>query len=118
MNEQGNAFAVVVVARDISERMAIENGLRRTNKKLKKQNQQKKLLLTDICNRLMLPAEELKNILAISQSGFVLSDSVRLQENLTLAETQLEQINTIISNFTKTTKTSTIPINKVSQLQS
>jgi len=81
-DENGNEVALVVISRDISERMEIENELRVANKRLEKQNRLRKELLIAFCQQAELPLAEIKNIIFNARTGAMGGVSPRLKEEL------------------------------------
>ena len=98
-DENGNEVAHIVISRDISERMRVENELRSASRNLQKQIRLKKELTIAVCNQLMALVTELKNI--ISQT--IINNAGRmwpqLQENLESADIRINRTKTIISDF-------------------
>ena len=98
-DDNGNEVALVVISRDISERMEIENELRVTNKRLEKQNRLRKELSIAVCQQAEAPLAKLKNIIFNARTGAMGGVSHRLQEDLEAAEKNIERIKGIINDF-------------------
>lgn len=98
-DEDGNEVACVVIARDISEHMQIENELRTLNKQLEEQNQLTKDLTKALCQRLMTVMAELKSIISNSVASGLGGDGSKLHDNLELADRNTNRVKEIISDF-------------------
>ncbi len=98
-DSNGKEIAVGGVARDISERMQVENELRSANLQLKKQNQLKNEFAITVCRQLMTLADEFKNIVSDAMTGAQGKISPELQENLDHAEKGINGFRRIVSEF-------------------
>ncbi len=98
-DENGNKVAQVEIARDISERMEIENELRTANQNLKKQNRLKKELAVGVCNQLMVSLAELKNFTSNAMAGTFGSLGPELQEHLELGDKEIDDAKMTLNNF-------------------
>jgi len=98
-DESGNEVALVVISRDISERMQIENELRTENMQLKKQNRLKNELLTATSGELGTLSAVLKNIICEAQAGTLGEISPKLKENLELIDKNINGLTKVISDF-------------------
>ena len=98
-DENGNEIALVVIARDISERMQIEKELRTLNQELEKQNRLKRELAAAVCHQLMTPMDELKNIISSVMTAVPGEISTELQENLESANKNIDRVRGIIDDF-------------------
>ena len=96
---KGNEVAVVGIARDVSERMLIEDELRTANQKLKKQNQLKSELAVTISEQLKAPLAALKNIICDAKADSAGQITPELQENLESAEKDINQVGRIVADF-------------------
>ncbi len=97
-DENGNEVALVVIARNISERMYAENEFRALNQKLEKQNRLKRELAIAVCHRLEAAVDELKNNI----SNAIMSAPGRTgskDDNLELADKNIDRVREIVSNF-------------------
>ena len=103
-DEDGNQVAVVGIARDISERMQIEDDLRTLNQELEKQNRLKRELIIAVCHQLMTPISELKNIISSTATGALGQSVPKLCENLQLADENVNRAASIVSDFLDTSK--------------
>ncbi|MHC4395692.1 MAG: PAS domain-containing protein [Planctomycetota bacterium] len=99
IDENGNEVALVVISRDISERMRVENELRIINQDLEKENRLKTELVVAACQQLMMPTAELKDIITNAMKGNLGEISTNLRNNLELAERNTNRLKEIISNF-------------------
>jgi PAS domain S-box-containing protein len=98
-DENGSEIARIVISRDISERMRVENELREANRNLQKQLRLRKELTVAACNQLIALVTELKNIISqtiINNTGKMWPG---LQGNLESADRNLNKTKTIISDF-------------------
>lgn len=98
-DENGNEVALVVISRDISERMQVEKELRITNKELEKQNRLKTELTIAACQQLMMPTAELKDIISSALNGALGQISSKLHNNLELADRNIDRVKEIIGDF-------------------
>jgi PAS domain S-box-containing protein len=98
-DEIGNEVALVVISRDISERMQIENELRTKNKELEKDNRIKTEVAVAASRQLMMPAAELKDIIAAIMTGDFGQIDSRLSNSLKLAEKNIDRLKEIINDF-------------------
>ena len=103
-DEDGNQVAVVGIARDISERMHIEDDLRTLNQELEKQNRLKRELIIAVCHQLMAPISELKDIISIAATSPLGKSDPKLCENLELADENVNKAASIVSDFLDTSK--------------
>ena len=104
-DESGNEVALVIIARDISERMRIENELRTTNQGLERQNRLKSELSTATYEGLKTPLAILKDIISDAEAGALGEISPKLQGNLELADKNIDKVTRIISDFYDMSKT-------------
>jgi len=98
-DENGNEIAHIVISRDISERMRVENELRTTNRNLQKHIRLKKELTITVCNQLTALVTELKNIISQTIINSVGRMWPELQEHLESADLRINKTKTIISDF-------------------
>jgi PAS domain S-box-containing protein len=95
----GNEVAVVGVARDISDRVLVEDELRAANQKLKEQNQLKDELAIAISEELRRPLAVLNNIICDAKAGAPGEISPKLKENLESAEQEINRARRIVNDF-------------------
>jgi len=98
-DENGNEIAHIVISRDISERMRVENELRTSNRNLQKQLRLQKELTVAVCNQLMALVTKLKQIISQTIINNVGRTWPELQENLESADRHINKAKTIISDF-------------------
>jgi len=98
-DESGNEVALVVIARDILERIQIENEIRAENMQLKEQNQLKSKLLTATLDGLEALLAVLKNVICGAKAGTLGEISPKLEENLGSADKNIDRLTRIISDF-------------------
>ena len=98
-DENGNEVALVVIARDISERMEIETELRTSNRELTKQNRLIKELAAVLCHQLTEPITELGNIIADAMRASAVQTNAQLRNGLGLADKNINAVTGIIGNF-------------------
>ena len=98
-DESGNEVALVMISRDISERMQIEKELRTENMQLKKQNRLKNELFSATSNTLGTLLGTLKNIICEAQAGTLGEISPKLKENLELINKNINGLTRVISDF-------------------
>ena len=103
-DESGNEVALVVISRDISERMQIENELRTENRQLKKQNRLKSKLFFSTSNALGMLLPTLKNIIREAEMGTNGEISPKLKEKLESVEENIDRITKAISDFKELTE--------------
>jgi PAS domain S-box-containing protein len=89
-DENAEHFAEVVIARDISERMHVENALRAKIVQLKKENDLKKEAVTGATKLLLTPLAALKDIIGDVRASIIVDVSPKLRETLELAEEYIE----------------------------
>jgi PAS domain S-box-containing protein len=98
-DEDGNEVALVVIARDISERMQIENDFRTANRELQRQNRLKRQLAVATCHQLLPLMIELKNIVLSAATGALGEVSPKLREKLEFADKNVDKVRGIINEF-------------------
>jgi len=98
-DEIGNEVALVVISRDISERMQLENELRTKNKELEKENRVKTDVAVAACRQLMMPAAELKDIISSIMTGDYGQINSSLSNNLEFAQKNIDRLKEIINDF-------------------
>jgi len=98
-DSNGKEIAVSGVARDISERMQVQNELRTENMQLEKQNQLKDEFVITVCRQSMTLAAEFKNIISDALTGALGKISPELQENLENAAKGIKTFENIVSEF-------------------
>lgn len=98
-DENGNEVALVVIARDISERMKIETELRTSNQELIKENRLIKELAVALCHQLTEPIAELGNIIADAMRASAVQTDAQLRNGLELADKNINAVTGIIGNF-------------------
>jgi PAS domain S-box-containing protein len=103
-DENENEFAFVVISRDISERMQIENELRTENMQLKKQIRLKSKLFFSTSNTLGMLLPTLKSIIREAEMDTSGQISPKLREKLQSVEKNIESITKAISDFKELTK--------------
>ncbi len=103
-DESGNEVALVVISRDISERMQIENELRTKNRQLKKQNRLKSKLFISTSNVLGMLLPTLKNIIREVEIRANSKISRELKEKLESVEENIDGITKALSDFKEPTE--------------
>ena len=103
-DESGNEVALVVISRDISERMQIENELRTENTQLTKQNRLKSQLFYSTSNALGMLLPTLKNIIREAERDTSGEISPKLKEKLEAVEKNIDGITKTISDFEELTE--------------
>jgi PAS domain S-box-containing protein len=98
-DENGNEVALVVIARDISERMKIEAELRTSNQELIKENRLIKEFAVALCHQLTEPITELGNIIADAMRASAVQTDAQLRNGLELADKNINAVTGIIGNF-------------------
>ncbi len=98
-DENGNEVALVVIARDISERMEIETELRTSNRELTKQNRLTGELAVALCHQLTEPITELGNIVTDAMRASAVQTNAQLRNGLELADKNINAVTGIIDNF-------------------
>ena len=98
-DENGNEIALVMIARDISERMQIESDFRAENRELQIQNQLKKQLAIATCHQLLPMMAELKKTVLSVIAGASGRVSPQLQEKLESANKNVDRVRGIINDF-------------------
>jgi len=98
-DENGNEIALVGIARSISERILAEDELRTANQKLAKQNRLKSEFDTVVSEELSASLIALKDIICDAMKGAPGRISPRLQENLELAEKDINRLRRIVGDF-------------------
>jgi len=98
-DENGNEVALVVIARDISERMKIETELRTSNQELIKENRLIKELAVALCHQLTEPITELGNIITDAMRASAVQTDAHLRNGLELADKNINAVTGIIGNF-------------------
>lgn len=98
-DENGNEVALVVIARDISERMKIETELRTSNQELIKENRLIKELAVALCHQLTEPITELGNIVTDAMRASAVQTDAQLRNGLELADKNINAVTGIIGNF-------------------
>jgi len=103
-DSNGNEVAVVRVARDISERIHMEDELRAENLKLKEQNQLKGQMISDASEELRTPLAALKDIISEAKAGVLGKISPKLKGNLESAEDNIDMAVRIIVGLCEASK--------------
>jgi PAS domain S-box-containing protein len=103
-DENGNQLAVVGIARDISERMQIEDDLRTLNQELERQNRLKRELIIAVCHQLMAPISELKDIISSAATSTLGKNDSKLCEILQLADENVNRAASIVADFLDASK--------------
>jgi len=98
-DENGNEIALVVIARDISERMQIESDFRAANRELQIQNQLKKQLAIATCHQLLPMMTEIEKTVLSVIAGASGKISPQLQEKLESANKDVDRVCGIINDF-------------------
>ena len=98
-DSNGNEVAVVGVARDISERILVEDELRTKSLEVEGRNQLKSELAIAVCHQLMTLIAEFKNIISDAMRGTLGEISWELHNNLKLAVRNIDKVRGIISDF-------------------
>ncbi len=98
-DSNGNEVAVVGVARDISERLLVEDELRTKSLELEGRNQLKSELAIAVCHQLMTLIAEFKNIISDAMRGTLGEIGWELHNNLKLAVRNIDKVRGIISDF-------------------
>ncbi len=98
-DENGSDIAVVVIARDISERMQVENEIRTLNQKLEKQNRLKSELATAVLEDLMSSLAVLQDTISGAKSDTADKTGAALRKNLELAEKDITRMERTVSNL-------------------
>jgi len=115
-DENGNQTAVVGVARDISERIFVEDKLRTENLKLMKQSQLKSELAVTASKELRTLLVALKNIIHDAMTGALGKISPKLRENLELANENIDRFTGIINDLFEISKSDTDKIEVESEV--
>ncbi|MHC4474526.1 MAG: PAS domain-containing protein [Planctomycetota bacterium] len=106
-DENGNAVALVAIARDISERMKTEQTLRAEILRLKKQNRLKAELTTAAFDQLKRPLAALINVIQKANAGAFGQIGPQLRQNLQSVENKVEKASNIISELCDKSETNT-----------
>ena len=112
----GDEVAVVGVARDISERILVEDKLRTENLKLMKQSQLKSELAVTASKELRTLLVALKNIIHDAMTGALGKISPKLRENLELANENIDRFTGIINDLFEISKSDTDKIEVESEV--
>lgn len=99
-DSNGNEIAVVGIARNISERILVEDELRTENLQLKEQNRLKSELAVIVCRQLTPLVDRLKNIISSARAGALGQIDSKLSENLQLVQNNIDKAKSIIAEFT------------------
>ena len=91
-----SGVALVVISRDISERMQIESELRTLNRDLEKQNRLNKELTAALCHRLTALVTEFKDIISEALTGTLDKINPELKENLESAARNIDEVTETI----------------------
>ncbi|HUT29876.1 MAG TPA: PAS domain S-box protein [Sedimentisphaerales bacterium] len=91
-DETGEQVALVVIARDISERMQVENALRSEIRRLKQNNRRKKQTAAEVLDQLLDPLAVLKDVVCDAGSGAFGQISPQLKESLESAGNNIDQV--------------------------
>ena len=103
-DENGNETAIVAIARDISERMRVENQMRALNRELEKQNRCKSELALKVSQELSESLDDLNNIISGVKKAVHSSDEARVNEKLESAEKDIARMFRAITHFHDTSK--------------
>jgi PAS domain S-box-containing protein len=98
-DENGDEIAHVVIARDVSERIRLEEELRRENSELAEQNRLKNQLVLQLAEQLKTPLMDLKNIVSNTRAGDASVSDSQLPNNLKSAEEKLDKLEAVVTNF-------------------
>jgi two-component system cell cycle sensor histidine kinase/response regulator CckA len=98
-DQNGNPVAIVVIARDVSERMQIESELHAQIVQFRKQNQLQRESIVRASERLQKPLAELKGIICNAKESLLGEISLHLKDDLHSAETHIEQATRIIDDL-------------------
>ena len=98
-DENGNEVALVVIARDISERMEIENELRVANQQLKRQNRLRKELAVVACDQLKSPLANLKDTISGIMALPLGKAGPQLRDHLELAVKKIDRLESVVKEF-------------------
>jgi PAS domain S-box-containing protein len=103
----GKEVAVVGVARDISERILMEDELRAANQKLERRNQLKSELAIAVSEELRTLMAESDDIISNAMTAAPGKISPALKENLELAKKNIDSVKGVISDFLEVSNTDT-----------
>jgi PAS domain S-box-containing protein len=98
-DDSGNEVAFVVISRNISEHMQIENELRTENMQLKKQNRFKSELFSATSNALGTLLGTLKNTICEAETAALGEISPEFKENLESVDENIGRLTRVISDF-------------------
>lgn len=98
-DENGNEIASVGVVRDISERILAEDELRTENLRLKKLNKLKSELAIMVSDALETSLAVSGDVIGASVTGAPHKTAPKLQENLELAEHDIDHARKIVADF-------------------
>ncbi len=103
-DKNGKEFAVVVIARDISERMRIESNLRTLNQELEKQNRLKSELALSVSRDLTESLRALDDVINEAATDAHSSEQNDLFRNLQSARKEIVRMLRTVGNFHDTAK--------------
>jgi PAS domain S-box-containing protein len=106
-DENAEQVAEVVIARDISERMHVENALRARIVQLKKENSLKKEAVAEATRMLFTPLSALKDIIGDVRADIDGDISPELSKSLELAEDYIESASRAANSLDDMTMTET-----------
>jgi PAS domain S-box-containing protein len=106
-DENDQQLAEVVIARDISERMHVENALRARITQLKKENNLKKEAVAEATKMLFTPLSALKDIIGDVRADIDGDISTDLRKSLELAEDYIESASRAANSLDDMTMTET-----------
>ena len=98
-DSSGSEMAVVGVARDISERIGLEDELRSTNLELAGQSQLKSELAIILCRQLLSPLDGFKSIISDCLGGAQGQIGSKLRKNLESAGKDIDRAARIVGEF-------------------
>ena len=98
-DSSGSEMAVVGVARDISERIRLEDELRSTNLELAGQSQLKSELAIILCRQLLSPLDGLKSIISDCLGGALGQIGSKLRKNLESAGKDIDRAGRIVGEL-------------------
>jgi PAS domain S-box-containing protein len=98
-DENGKEVALVVISRDISERMEIESELRTANRDLEERNRLRKELAVSVCHELTALLSEVQNIISDANAGSMGTISDSLKKNFERADKDINKAGDVLNNF-------------------
>ena len=106
-DKDGREVAIVGVARDISDRMRVEDELRTANLQLTEQNQLKSELAVMVSDALTTLLAVLKDIISDAKITAAAQTSPHLCQNLQFADENIDKVTRILTDFLDVSKIDT-----------